>query len=288
MHSVLTASTRSQSDGRSPAELWRIEKRRARLRRVSRAILGIALMLGLWQAVAKIYDLEVILPPPLAVVEHAYNVFTLNSQWSYGANVYQQIAMSLIRAMLGFVIGLAAGVPLGLLIGRARWASEVFGPVLKVFYPIPGIAWVPIMILWFGLTPTAIVAMVALGVFFPVLFNAEAGARSVPVSQLNAGRCYGASGLRLFTKVVLPSSVPFLASGMRIGIGDAWRLVIAGEIVVGGSGIGFVLNQSRFLFATADLITGMVAVGLIGYATELLIVRMFEKRTIDVWQPSTH
>ena len=157
--------------------------------------------------------------------------------------------------------------------------------MLKVFYPIPSIAWVPIMILWFGSTPTAIIAMVALGVFFPMLFNAEAGARAVAEVQINAARCYGASGLRLFTKVVLPSAVPFLASGLRIGIGDAWRLVIAGEIVVGQSGIGFVLNQSRFLFQTADLLTAMAVVAVVGYASEILVVRMLEKRTIEIGNP---
>lgn len=271
-----------------PAELWKREKRRSRLRVISRAVLGFVIMLAAWQAIATAYDLQVILPPPWAVAQHAYDVLTLRSQWPYGPNIYAQAGMSLVRAMIGFALGVAVGMPLGLLIGRVRAVREILGPVLKVFYPIPSIAWVPIMILWFGLTPTAIIAMVALGVFFPTLFNAEAGARAVAEVQINAARCYGASGLRLFTKVVLPSAVPFLTSGLRIGIGDAWRLVIAGEIVVGQSGIGFVLNQSRFLFQTADLLTAMAVVAVVGYASEILVVRMLEKRTIEIWQPSPH
>jgi ABC-type nitrate/sulfonate/bicarbonate transport system permease component len=248
--------------------------------------MGFVLMLAVWQAVATAYNLQVILPPPWAVVQHAYDVLTLRSPWPYGPNIYAQAGMSLVRAMIGFGLGIAVGMPLGLVIGRVRVVREILGPVLKVFYPIPSIAWVPIMILWFGLTPTAIIAMVALGVFFPMLFNAEAGARTVAEVQINAARCYGANGLRLFTKVVLPSAVPFLASGLRIGIGDAWRLVIAGEIVVGQSGIGFVLNQSRFLFQTADLLTAMAVVAVVGYASEILVVRMLEKRTIEIWQPA--
>lgn len=270
---------------RSPAELWKRERRRSRLRRASRAALGIVLMLCVWEVVAKAYDLEAILPPPWTVVKNTYNVLALRGIWPYGPNIYSQLGQSLVRAMIGFGLGVAAAMPLGLLIGRVHFVREVLGPVLKVFYPIPAIAWVPIMILWFGLTSTAIIAMVAVGVFFPVLFNAESGARSVPAVQVDAGRCYGAEGIRLFTKVLLPSAVPFLISGLRIGIGDAWRLVVAGEIVMGQSGIGSVLNQSRFLFRTEDLITGMAVVAVIGYATERFVVGTLEKRTIEIWQP---
>ena len=159
-------ATPNPRDGElGPAELWKREKRRSRLRVVSRAALGFVLMLAAWQVVATAYDLQVILPPPWAVAQHAYDVLTLRSEWPYGPNIYAQAGMSLVRAMIGFALGVAVGMPLGLLIGRIRAVREIFGPVLKVFYPIPSIAWVPIMILWFGLTPTAIIAMVALGVF---------------------------------------------------------------------------------------------------------------------------
>lgn len=269
-----------------PAELWREEKRRSRIRRASRAVFGVCVMLAAWQFIAEVYNLEVILPPPWTVAKNTYNVLALHGQWPYGPDIYAQLRMSLERALIGFALGVAVGMPVGLLIGRVRWVREMFGPVLKAFYPIPGIAWVPIMILWFGLNSTAIVAMVTLGVFFPVMFNAEAGARSVPPIQIDAARCYGASGFRLFAKVVLPSAVPFLTSALRIGLGGAWRMVIAGEIVVGQSGVGYVLNQSRFLFRTEDLMTAMAAVAVVGYATELLLVGLLEKRTIEIWQPS--
>lgn len=278
---VSAAVTRSKS----AADLWRAEQRRSRARKVMRAALGVAVTLLAWQGLAKAYNLEVILPPPLTVVKNTYNVLTLHGPWQYGANMYAQVGMSLVRAMTGFALGIAAAMPLGILIGRVRWAREVIGPVFKIFYPIPSIAWVPLTILWFGLGAKAIIAMVALGVFFPVLYNVEAGARAVQPILIDAARCYGAKGFGLFRKVILPSSVPFLASGLRIGIGDAWRLVVAGEIVVGQSGVGYILNQSRFLFRTEDLITGMIAVAIIGYATERLVVGTLEKRTLEIWQP---
>lgn len=260
------------------------EGRRRRTITVLRGVAGVVIALALWELISRAYDLEVILPTPITVLTNTINTLTLHGIWTYGANVYSQVGTSLLQGAIGFGFGVLAGIPLGLLLGRVRFAYELISPIVRALYPIPSIAWIPLTILWFGLGTTAIIVTVALGVFFPVLFNVEEGARSVPAIHIEAGRCFGARGFRLFARVILPSSIPFLISGLRIAVGTGWRVVIASEILISQSGIGFIMNQSRFYFRTADLMTAMIVVAIIGYVSERFIVGTLERRTTKIWR----
>jgi ABC-type nitrate/sulfonate/bicarbonate transport system permease component len=157
-------------------------------------------------------------------------------------------------------------------------------PSIQVLYPIPGIAWIPLAILWFGLGDAAVVFVVFATTFFPLLFNAEAGARLISPTILDAGRCFGARGLSFFFRIVLPATVPFIITGLRIALGGAWRMIVAGEMLASQDGIGYLLMESRFQFRAVDLMTAMILVAIVGYATEKLIVGTIEKRTIEKWE----
>jgi ABC-type nitrate/sulfonate/bicarbonate transport system permease component len=117
-----------------------------------------------------------------------------------------------------------------------------------------------------------------------LLFNAEAGARQISPTVLDAGRCFGARGLALFLWVVLPATVPFIITGLRISLGGAWRMIVAGEMLASQDGIGYVLMESRFQFRAVDLMTAMILVAIVGYTTEKAIVGTIERRTIEKWE----
>ena len=260
-------------------------RRRDRRRRTLRGAIGIAVLLAVWQAMSVAYDLQLILPPPLAVARTIVDTLTLNTdRWLYGANIYQHLAASFVRAVSGFAIASAFAIPLGLLVGRFRSVREYVDPVIRSLYPIPGIAWIPLAILWFGLGNTAVIFVVFIAEFFPLYFNTEAGSRNINPILIDAARCFGARRFTLLRRVILPASLPYIVTGMRIALGGAWRMIVAGEMLASQSGIGSVLMESRYQLRATDLMMAMILISVVGYATERLIVGTLENKTTEKWE----
>jgi ABC-type nitrate/sulfonate/bicarbonate transport system permease component len=263
----------------------RRRNRRLRLRRLLRGASGVVAMLLVWQVASQVLHLELLLPPPVDVLRNVINTLTVSDpHWLYGPNIYVHLWHSFLRAMAGFVSAAVIAIPLGLALGRITMLREFMMPSIQGIYPIPGIAWIPLAILWFGLGDAAVVFVVFATTFFPLLFNAEAGARQISPTVLDAGRCFGARGLTLFLRVILPATVPFIITGLRISLGGAWRMIVAGEMLASQDGIGYVLMESRYQFRAVDLMTAMILVAIVGYATEKLIVGTIERRTIEKWE----
>ena len=281
---------RDEAAGKPAAEeSWsdyaRAKQRRLRLRRIVRGSIGIFAILLVWELMSRWFDIELILPRPLSVLANVVTTLLVeNKPWLYGPNIYVHLANSIARAMTGFLLAAAIAIPLGLLLGRVTSLREYILPVIRALYPVPGIAWIPIAILWFGLSDKAVVFVVFTTTFFPLFFNTEAGARLINPVVLNAGRCFGARGVVLFFRVILPATVPYIITGLRISIGTAWRMIVAGEMLASQDGIGFMLMESRFQFRAVDLMTAMILVSIVGYLTEKLIVDTIEKRTIEKWE----
>jgi len=260
-------------------------RRRDRRRRMVRGAIGIAALLALWQIMSMAYGLQQILPPPSAVATTIFHTLTLSTErWLYGPNIYEHLAASFARAVVGFSAAALFAIPLGLILGRSRAAREYADPVIRALYPIPGIAWIPLAILWFGLGNAAVIFVVFIAEFFPLYFNTEAGARSINPLLIDAARCFGARRVTLFRRVILPASIPYIITGMRIALGGAWRMIVAGEMLASQSGIGSVLMESRFQFRATDLMMAMILISVVGYATERLIVGTLEKRTTEKWE----
>lgn len=264
----------------------RQSRRRGRRRRILRGAIGIFGLLTLWAAMSEYYGLALILPPPWTVFHDIFDTLSLDrsTPWMYGPNIYQHLAASFARAIVGFVLAAAAAIPCGLLVGRSRATREFLEPVIKLLYPIPGIAWIPLAILWFGLTDKAVVFVVFIAEFFPLFFNTEAGARAINPLIIDAARCYGARGFTLARRVILPASIPYIITGMRIGLGGAWRMIVAAEMLAAKTGVGFLLMQARFQFRAADLMMAMILISIVGYGTERLLVRTLERRTVAKWE----
>jgi ABC-type nitrate/sulfonate/bicarbonate transport system permease component len=264
----------------------RAKRRRERLRKFVRGAIGVAFVLAVWQVMAVAYNLQQILPPPWSVARNIFNTLTLNyeQRWLYGPNIYEHLLSSFARAITGFSIAAAFAIPLGLFVGRLRTVREYVDPVIRSLYPIPGIAWIPLAILWFGLGNTAVIFVVFIAEFFPLYFNTEAGARNINPILVDAARCFGAKRLTLLRRVILPASIPYIITGMRIGLGGAWRMIVAGEMLASQSGVGSILMESRYQFRATDLMMAMVLISVVGYITERMIVGTLEKKTTEKWE----
>lgn len=286
LHEEPITSTPAKFQPGETVEYAQVHKRRRRvIRQVARGSIGLLAMLALWELASRSYNIGVILPTPATVFEDVVKTLFLRQEhWLYGPNIYNHLVASFLRTLVGFGLAAAIAVPLGLVLGRLTAPREFIDPVIKVLYPIPGIAWIPLAILWFGLGEKSVIFAVFMSAVFPLYFNVEAGVRSISTSLIDAGRCYGARGPMLFLRVILPAATPYIIVGLRVALGNSWRMIVAAEMFASDNGIGYVLIQSRYLFRAADLMTAMVLISVVGYATEKAIVGTIERWTIQRWE----
>jgi taurine transport system permease protein len=190
---------------------------------------------------------------------------------------------SLIRLITGAAIGVALGIPLGILIGTSRWARRACWPILLFFQAIGDIAWLPILLIWFGFGLTTMTFVIVYTVLFPVVLNTVLGVESVPRDLSRAARSLGASRAQVLWEVTLPGSVPNIITGLRNGLGYGWRALIAVEIIVGTSGIGFMMFDARRAGSTVEIILGMIILGLLWYIVDAWILAPIEHATGKRW-----
>ncbi|HEX7986291.1 MAG TPA: ABC transporter permease [Duganella sp.] len=239
-----------------------------------------ALVIALWQAVAMLgWVNPQVLPSPLAVVEK-WIAYLLPLQpydpaaggwlaWAVSGELITDSIGSLYRVVVGFVIGAGLALPIGLAMGAKPKVYDWLNPLVQLLRPIPPIAYIPLSILWFGLGNPPAVFLIALGAFFPVLMNTIAGVRQVDGIYLRAARNLGATGSTMFIRVILPAAVPYILSGVRIGIGTAFIVVIVSEMIAVNNGLGFRILEAREYFWSDKIIAGMISIGLIGLAIDV-------------------
>lgn len=240
-------------------------------------------IIALWQAVAVAgWVNPQALPSPLAVFERwvAYLLpATPYSEgvwlsWAVSGELIVDTIGSLYRVVVGFAIGAGLALPLGLAMGSSARVYAWCNPLVQLLRPIPPIAYIPLAILWFGLGNAPAVFLIALGAFFPVLMNTIAGVRQVDGIYLRAARNLGASGSTLFVRVILPAAVPYILSGVRIGIGTAFIVVIVSEMIAVNNGLGFRILEAREYFWSDKIMAGMISIGLLGLAIDVGMNRL--------------
>ena len=183
-------------------------------------------------------------------------------------------ASSLYRIVVGFLIGTALALPLGLAMGVSKTAYAFLNPVLQVLRPIPPIAYIPLAILWFGLGNPPAFFLISLGAFFPVLMNTVAGVRSVDAIYIRAARNLGSDGRSLFLRVILPAATPHIMTGIRVGFGVAFIVVIVAEMIAVNNGLGYRILEAREYFWSDKIIAGMITIGLVGLAIDSGLSRL--------------
>jgi NitT/TauT family transport system permease protein/taurine transport system permease protein len=216
------------------------------------------------------------LPSPLAVVLSSGDLLWKGILPNY-------LGQTLWRLTLGSLIGLALGIPFGILVGVNRTVSEMFYPVLNFFQSISGIALLPIVMIWWGTTEKTVLAVILYTCFFPIAFGVLGGVRSTPVIYMNALRTLGASRLRIIRDVLVPGAMPSIATGTRLSIGYAWRAAIAGEMLAGRRGLGWMIFSAQQADQIARVILGMALIGSLWILLDRYVLRPIESDTIQRW-----
>jgi NitT/TauT family transport system permease protein len=254
--------------------------------RLDRLLVGCivpACLIGLWQLVAGLgWVNPQILPSPLEVLYKWLAYVSPTSpydggnwfRWVFSGELLGDAASSMYRVLLGFSIGGGLALPLGLFMGANQRAYMWLNPMIQVLRPIPPIAFIPLSILWFGLGNPPAVFLISLGAFFPVLMNTIAGVRQVDGIYLRAARNLGAKGSTLFLRIILPAAMPYILSGVRIGIGTSFIVVIVSEMIAVNNGLGFRILEAREYFWSDKIIAGMISIGLLGLGIDVAMDRL--------------
>jgi len=180
--------------------------------------------------------------PPLSAVLRQFYLLLFS-----GSLLLSHFAASLLRVMAGFMMGGVAGLLLGILIGWNRAAEKVLSPLAGIFYPIPALGWLPLLMLWVGINEMLPILIVFICSFFPILYNTITGIKSVDPRYIKAARVLGASDLQILWRVVLPLSLPNIFTGLKLEAGMAWRVIIAAEMVAIPTGIGVLMIKAESL-----------------------------------------
>jgi taurine transport system permease protein len=263
------------AEGASPAA-WPLRALRARAKRGIPITLISALGLVLAWAWATKFKLvaPLFLPSPFDVATQFYAVAVDGFS---NATLAQHIGTSLARILSAFAIATAIGVPLGLAMGQNRWVRGIFSPPIQLYWPVPPLAYLPLVIIWFGIGETAKVILLSLAMFAPIVISAQAGVRSVSPGRIQAAQSLGATRAQIFRHVVLPNALPEILTGLRLGIGSGWATLVAAELVAATKGLGFMtLSAAQFL------VTDVVFVGILTIAALatlfLSALRLLERR----------
>jgi len=263
-----------------------IRKKRIRWNDAATGLVVPVLAIALWQWVAAsgLVDRQV-LPAPLDVwrkwVDYLLPLEPFSQygdggwiKWAFSGELPVDIVASLYRVVVGFAIGAGLALPLGLAMGASGRVHAWMNPLVQVLRPIPPIAYIPLAMLWFGLGNPPAVFLIAIGAFFPVLMNTIAGVRQVDGIYLRAANNLGAGKLTIFLRVILPAAVPYILSGVRIGIGTAFIVVIVAEMIAVNSGLGFRISEAREYFWSDKVIAGMISIGVLGLVIDIGVNRL--------------
>jgi NitT/TauT family transport system permease protein len=238
-------------------------------------IVALLLVLAAWQ-IAYVMEIKprYALPSPADV----WDAFMV--QWHKG-DVFEILWTSLSRGALGFLMAVAIGTPLGLVVARVRWVRAAIGPILSGLQSLPSVAWVPPAVIWFGLNNTAIYAVVLLGAVPSIANGLVAGIDQIPPLYLRAGRVLGARGVNSVWHVMLPASLPGYIAGLKQGWAFSWRSLMAAELIAAGpelgSGLGQLLDQGRDLGDMPMMLTAVFMILIVGIGIEMLVFTPIER-----------
>ena len=241
------------------------------------SIITVAGLLGLWFAATNLgWVKPLFLPSPQAVFQQFYEYLTGQAN---DKPLWQHFSASLLRVTVAFWLAFIVAVPLGIAMGMSRVARGVFDPPIEFYRPLPPLAYLPLIIIWFGIDETPKILLIFLSCFAPLALAARAGMRSAAQEQINAAYSMGASYWQVIRHVIIPAALPDILIGMRIAIGFGWTTLVAAEMVAANVGLGqMVLNASNFL-RTDIVIMGIIVIGVVAYVFDLFM-RWTEKRLV--------
>jgi len=236
-------------------------------------LIGFALFLGFWYVSVEVWKLPRFREMPgITVVVREW----LSRDPTYGLSVYtpeyyEHIWVSVWRVTRAFFLATVLGVPFGLFLGWSKTFKEYVFPVFETLRPIPILAWVPLAIVMFVATESAVIYLTFLASFFATALNTMLGVESIDESFVRAATCLGASKSQVFRHVILPGALPFIFTGLQISIGVSWFSLVAAEMVSGQYGLGYVINTSYTMVRYPTIVIGMITLGAVGYVTSAMV-----------------
>jgi NitT/TauT family transport system permease protein len=226
-----------------------------------------------------------LVPPPSDVALELWDLaFGGIFDDAYSQTLHIHLIASMSRVYGGFALALAAALPIGLMIGRIPLVRQLLDPTFQLLRPIPVTAWLPLAMIMFGLGPRSAFFLVFLGAFYPILINTIFGVRSVDPRLFEAASMLGCQGSAQFFKVVLPASLPAIFTGLRLGLGFAWVVIVVGEMTGVPTGLGAIIMEARQLSRTEIVICGMVVIGIAGFITDRLVLLLGQR--LLRWSPN--
>ncbi len=251
-----------------------------RLRRVSAAatfFAPFAVLLALWAVLVPYFDVNPRIFPHLSAV--------LQAGWEsiLDGSLINHIWASLVRVVVGTVLALLLSIPLGIAMGVSPFVSAFLTPLFRFFSVLAGIAWIPIATLWFGYGFGAITFVIFNAVFFIVTYNTLLGVSTIPRQVRNAAASLGAGRWAMLTEVLLPGALPNIVTGIRTGLGFAWRGLIAAEMIATNAGLGYMLFVARDFYKTEVIVLGMIVIGILWLLLDRLVLAPLERATIERW-----
>jgi len=235
---------------------------------------GFAILFLIWHLAAVFLVRSALFPPPWPVLERAWVLIE-------DRILQEQVVASLRRILQGFLIGSAVGIPLGLAIGSFRPVRLLLEPWTEFFRFIPAVAMITVSVIWFGIGEESKVFLIAYTTVFVVIISTAAGVGAVGRDKVRAAQCLGATRLQVFALVALPATVPYILTGMRLAMANAFVTIVAAELVASNDGLGKMLWDARLFMQIEDIFVALISLGLLGFATDRvfrLLIRAFAGR----------
>lgn len=222
------------------------------------SVLGITVVLVLWETVCRMNLVPpLFLPAPTAILTDGWEMIS-------SGELMKHVTASLYRILGGYAIGATVGIIVGLMLGFSKWIDAILTPIVYSIYPIPKIALLPLIILWFGIGEMPKVAIIALGVFFPVVINTYSGVKSVDPTLIKAAVTFGSNHFNVIRKVILPGALPTIFAGLKLSAGTALLLLVSAEMIAAQYGIGAMVLHYGNLMITTKLMFGVMILSLLG------------------------
>ena len=236
------------------------------------AVGSLVLAFLIWQFLSTILFNPFLIPPPLEVIRTAIPMLK-------SGEILDDVAISMTRVVVGFVTGSLAGIITGVLLGRFRVLHDLLDPILELLRYLSPTAMIPIAVIWFGIGELSKYFLIFWGTFFIVVINTTAGVWRAPVARQRAAECLGASQLQIFVLVVIPSTVPYIVTGMRVAMASSFMSIIPAEILAADSGIGYLLQKSSMLLQTNRIFVALLTICVLGFIVDR-IFRFFVDRVL--------
>lgn len=237
-------------------------------RQFSLSLLSLALLLLIWWSVTALGLISpLFLPAPQQVLSKL--LLIASPQGFMDATLWQHLAASLTRMLVALFAAAAIGIPVGIAMGLSKTARGLLDPLIELYRPVPPLAYLPLMVIWFGIGETSKILLIYLAIFAPVTLSTLAGVRNTQQVRIRAAQALGASRWQLLRWVILPGALPEILTGLRIGLGVGWSTLVAAELIAATRGLGFMVQSAGEFLATDVVLAGIAVIALIAFTLEL-------------------